>query len=182
MAFKLYSVPSPRECAPRQAVTNVSSPAAFSQYHKDQTQASLQKFQPTARSCRSCFTMYERPTQRESRAVRLATIDTPGEPGPSFSRVFEDAGIVTKPRLPSAHKLSDALIAVRGEEGRSGRGLLHSTSQREDQVERCASGEAVVVGGLVVGPAVVVQTLVSPLVLSLHDSYLASPKLIVRRP
>lgn len=31
-------------------------------------------------------------------------------------------------------------------------GLLLSTSQRENQVERCASGEAVIIGGLVVGP------------------------------
>lgn len=42
-----------------------------------------------------------------------------------------------------------------------------STSQREDQMERCASGEAVIVGGLVIGPMVVIKTLVSPLVLSL---------------
>lgn len=66
-------------------------------------------------------------------------------------------------RLPSpAYELSDCRRGRRQRVGigASG-GLLLSASQREDQVERCASGEAVVVGGLVVGPEGIAKTLVS---------------------
>lgn len=44
-------------------------------------------------------------------------------------------------------------------QGERGPLSLLSTPQREDQVERCASGKGVIVGGLVVGPAVVAHRL-----------------------
>lgn len=99
-------------------------------------------------------------------AARAVAIHTPRGPVAPFSRVSQGVGIATKPRLPSpacdVSQVPSSPSTGRGF-GR-GHGLLLSTSQREDQMERCASGEAVVVGGLVIGPGVVVKTLVSSLV------------------
>lgn len=45
------------------------------------------------------------------------------------------------------------------EPGRSEAPLLLSTPQREDEMERCASGQCVVFGSLVIGPVVIAHRL-----------------------
>lgn len=83
------------------------------------------------------------------------------------------------PRLPTSSHVS-LVVGVRLGEGSKQGGReplsLLSTPQREDQMERCASGKGVVVGGLVVGPAVIAHRLWSALLhVSLHCSILSSP-------